>query len=235
MLESLARQVLCGNKGLSTEVRNGENSKESKRMRTQRILSLAVALTFALGLMCQPGFCNWGQTDTPKTDEPTLRPAVTNTTTTTTTATDTTVIHTESTKTQTKTKFTLEKIRRDKWIAWRMAKDPWIDRACLADPGLPEAICAHPGPAALLAKHPHVADIAQADPYLCRRLTQWKKATMNLVKNPHCMPVITRDPEGMYRAIAKRPKIGRILSKHPMFNQMIVENPDLGRFITGHM
>jgi hypothetical protein len=197
-----------------------------------------VALT--LLLIVQPAFANWGASEPSKTEEPVLRPAAQSTTTTTTTTiTDTTVVHTEppTVKTTVKTvpSVKLEKIRRDKWIAWRMAKDPWIDRACLADPGLPEAICAHPGPAALLAKHPHIDSIAQADPYLCRRLTQWKKATLYLVKNPACGPVITRDPEGIYRAVQKNPKIARLLSKHPMFNQMIVENPDLGRFITGHM
>lgn len=196
-------------------------------------------IAFAFLLIAQPALANWGATEPAKTDEPALRPPVT-TTTTTTTVTDTTVIHKEpptvkTTIIKTVPTVRLEKIRRDKWIAWRMAKDPWIDRACLADPGLPEAICAHPGPAALLAKHPHIDSIAQADPYLCRRLTQWKKATLNLVKNPNCGPVITRDPDGIYRAVTKNPKIARLLSKHPMFNQMIVENPDLGRFITGHM
>lgn len=197
-------------------------------------------------LVClqQPAFADWGQPDTSKSDEPSLRPPVTTTKTTSTTITDTTVIHTvpsvpsvpdEPNSGKSQSSLRLEKIRRDKWIAWRMAKDPWIDRACLAEPGLPEAICAHPGPAALLAKHPHIADIAQADPYLCRRLTQWKKATMNLVKNPHAIAVVTRDPEGIYRAVQKNPKIGRILSKNALFNQMVVDNPDLGRFLTGHM
>lgn len=198
-----------------------------------------VLFAFAFLLITQPAYANWGN-EPAKTDEPSLRPPVTSTTTTTT-VTDTTAIHTEPAQVQTRreTQATqsvkLEKIRRDKWIAWRMAKDPWIDRACLADPGLPEAICAHPGPAKLLAKHPHIDAISQADPYLCRRLTQWKKATLYLVKNPNAGPVITRDPEGIYRAVQKNPKIARLLSKHPMFNQMIVENPDLGRFITGHM
>lgn len=205
--------------------------------RYQLLLAFAFALNLGLYLI-QPGFCNWSQPEPSKPDagtvEPALRPAVT-TTTTTTTITDTTTVHIEAPKEKPAISFKLEKIRRDKWIAWRMAKDPWIDRACLADPGLPEAICAHPGPAALLAKHPHIEAISEADPYLCRRLTQWKKATMNLVKNPRAISVITRDPEGIYRAVQKNPKIGRILSKNTLFNQMVVDNPDLGRFITGHM
>ncbi len=130
---------------------------------------------------------------------------------------------------------TAHKVRRDMWIAYRMAKDPWIDKACAADPTLVAAICAHSGPARLLAKHRHIAAIAEADPYFCRRLTRWKGATWALIKNKYAEKVISRDPQGIYWAIDRNPKVARVLAKHQMFDQMVVENPDLGKFISRHM
>jgi hypothetical protein len=129
----------------------------------------------------------------------------------------------------------VRKYKKDMWIAYRMAKDPWIDRACLAEPSLVAAICAHPGPARLLAKHRHIGEIAEADHYLCRRLTRWRGATKALVRNKFADKVIARDPEGIYRAIDRDPLIARMLTRHLMFNQMVVENPDLGKVIARHM
>lgn len=130
---------------------------------------------------------------------------------------------------------TAHKLRVDKWIAYRMARDPWIDKACAADPTLVAAICAHPGPAKLLAKHRHVAAIAEADHYLCRRLTRWGGATWALIKNKWAGEVITKDLQGIYWAIDRNRRVARVLSRHPMFNQMVVENPELGKFISRYM
>ena len=130
---------------------------------------------------------------------------------------------------------TAHKVKADMWIAYRMARDPWIDKACAADPRLVAAICAHPGPAKLLAKHHHVAAISEADPFFCRRLTRWKGATWALIKNRFAEKVITRDPQGIYWAIDRNPKVARVLAKNLMFNQMVVENPDLGKFVSRHM
>ncbi|HEY9868032.1 MAG TPA: hypothetical protein V6D08_02390 [Candidatus Obscuribacterales bacterium] len=129
----------------------------------------------------------------------------------------------------------VRKYKKDMFIAYRMAKDPWIDRACMAEPSLVAAICAHPGPARLLAKHRHIGEIAEADHYLCRRLTRWRGATKALVRNKFADKVIARDPEGIYRAIDRDPLIARMLTRHLMFNQMVVENPDLGKVIARHM
>jgi hypothetical protein len=123
------------------------------------------------------------------------------------------------------------KVRRDLLTAYRLAKDPWLDKMVMADPSLVEKICAFPGPARLVAKHRRIAQIAEADHYLCRRLTQWRGATLALTKNPNADKVIYYDPEGIYRAINRNPRYARFLARLNMFNQMVVQDPDLGRFV----
>lgn len=135
----------------------------------------------------------------------------------------------------TQSKVSTSRIRKDKWIAYRMARDPWIGKAAAASPEIVAAICAHPGPARMLAKHRRVYEIAEADHYLCRRLTRWKGATWALIHNKYADRVIALDPEGIYRAIKRNPKVARVLARHQMFEQMVVENPDLGKFISQHM
>lgn len=125
--------------------------------------------------------------------------------------------------------------RHDLWICYKLAHDPWLDKEAAADPGLVQAICNHAGPARILAQHPRINYVADADHYLCRRLTRWKAATWKLIQNPHADHVIALDPEGIYRAIKRNPKVARILAKNMMFNQMVVENPELGKFIARHM
>ena len=131
-------------------------------------------------------------------------------------------------------KATARRIKTDIFIAYKMAKDPWIDKMALADPSIVEAICGHPGPARVLAKHRRIAEVAEADHYLCRRLTRWNGATYALIRNRRADKVIQLDPEGIYRAINRDPKVARLLAKHMMFNQMIVETPDLGRVVAEH-
>jgi len=127
------------------------------------------------------------------------------------------------------------KVKTDRWTALRLANDRWFDRTALADPSIVAAVCAHSLAAQALALHPHLGNIAEADHYLCRRLTRWKKATRNLLTNPQASVVIGLDPEGIYRAIEKDPKVGRILSKNVFFDQMVADNPDLGKFIALHI
>jgi len=128
-----------------------------------------------------------------------------------------------------------EKIKTDIFVAYGLAKAPWLDKAAAADPSIVEAICQFPGPAKLLARHRHLAEIAEADHYLCRRLTRWKGATGVLIRNRHADQVIRLDPEGIYRAIDRDPGVASALTKHIMFNQMIVDTPDLGRVIAEHI
>lgn len=128
-----------------------------------------------------------------------------------------------------------EIIRKDRGTAYRMAKDPWLYKTAAADPSILAAICEHSGAARLLAKNRHLGDLAESDHYLCRRLTQWHGATYALIKNPQADRVIVLDPEGIYRAIQRDPHVAHVLAKNIMFNQMIVENPELGKFIANHM
>ncbi len=128
-----------------------------------------------------------------------------------------------------------ERIKKDKWIAYRLANYVWLDRAAQADPRILAAICEHPGPAKKLAQHRHLDRLADADHYLCRRLTRWHDATQKLIRNKYCDHVIALDPEGIYFAIERDPAVARLLARDPMFNQMVDLNPDLGRVIAQHM
>ncbi len=128
-----------------------------------------------------------------------------------------------------------KKIRTDWRIAYRMAKDPWLFKIAAADPSILAAICEHSGAATRLVKNRHLGDLASCDHYLCRRLTRWSGATWALVRSPQAEKVIAFDPEGIYRAIDKNPAIAHALAKNIMFNEMVTENPDLGKFIALHM
>ena len=128
-----------------------------------------------------------------------------------------------------------EKIRRDRWIAYRLANYRWLDRAAAYNPRIIAAITAHSGPARILAEHPHLAAIADADHYVCRRLCRWKGATQKLIRNKSALHVISLDPEGIYEAIRTKPQVARLLARDPRFADMIANNPDLGRVITDHM
>lgn len=127
------------------------------------------------------------------------------------------------------------RIRKDRKSARRIAKNHWLDKAALANPQIIEAITQYRSAAYILAKHPRLGAISDADHYLCRRLTKWKCVARRLAKQGQVWRVIDHDPEGIYQAIRRDRKIIRILAKNPTFNQMIVDNPDLGRELAKHM
>lgn len=116
--------------------------------------------------------------------------------------------------------ITPEAVRKDRWIAYRLAKDPWLDKIAAADPRIVAAICAHSGPAKILAKHRHLDKIAESDHYLCRRLTQWEGATQKLCRSPYFDKVIALDPQGMYFALNRKPEYARVLARQTMFNEL---------------
>jgi len=129
----------------------------------------------------------------------------------------------------------LGRLRRDRKSAKRLAAYHWLDKAADANPLIIEAITSHRSAAKILAKHPRLSEIADADHYVCRRITQWKGAARVLAKNSEVKEVAEFDPEGLYAAIERDKKIVRILSRNPMFDQMVVENPDLGRVVAKYM
>ena len=124
---------------------------------------------------------------------------------------------------------------RDSATAVKMARMRWLDKMVTADPGLVAAICSHAASARVLAAHPHLDKIAEADHYTCRRITKWGSAAVVLTKNPQALRVVTLDPEGIYRAIKHDRTIARRLTKNANFNQMVVENPDLGKLLSHYM
>ncbi|MBP9089748.1 hypothetical protein KBI23_01880 [bacterium] len=126
-------------------------------------------------------------------------------------------------------------IRTDTATAVKMARMRWLDKMVTADPGLVAAICSHAASARVLAAHPHLDKIAEADHYTCRRITKWGSAAVVLTKNPQALRVVTLDPEGIYRAIKHDRTIARRLTKNANFNQMVVENPDLGKLLSSYM
>lgn len=128
-----------------------------------------------------------------------------------------------------------ERVRKDVGCAKRLAQYRWVDRMAMADPSIVAAICSYSASAKLLAKHPHIGNIAEADHYFCRRLTKWRGAARALVSNPEAYKVIARDPEGIYRAIKNDRSIAKILSKNMHYEQMIVENPELGKVLARYM
>jgi hypothetical protein len=127
------------------------------------------------------------------------------------------------------------RLRRDKKSARKIAKSHWLDKAAAANPGIIEAITRWKGASTIVARHPRLAAIADADHYLCRRLTKWKSVARVLCKNGQVKTVIDYDPEGIYYAVRRDKKIIRILAKNPSFDQMIVDNPDLGRELAKHL
>ena len=129
----------------------------------------------------------------------------------------------------------LMRLRTDRKAAKRLAAYHWLDRAAEANPQLIEAITNHKSAAKILARHPRLALIADADHYTCRRITQWKPAARILAKNAQAREVVAFDPQGIYMAIERDKRIIRILSRNPMFDQMIVDNPDLERVIAKYM
>jgi hypothetical protein len=129
----------------------------------------------------------------------------------------------------------LVRARIDQRLARKMAKDHWLEKAVAADPSLIDAITQYSSAAKILAKHPRIGTIAEADHYTCRNITRWKTASRNLARNPEVKEVIDCDPEGIYRAIKRDSKIGKLLVKQPDFNQIIVDNPELGKLLATHM
>ena len=119
--------------------------------------------------------------------------------------------------------------------AFEMARYHWLDRAAAADPSIVAAICENRKGAVELARNPRIAEIADVDHYLCRRITKWKNAAWILAENPQVGHVISLDPEGIYRAIRRNPKIARRLAENPTFADMIDTNPDLGSYIAHHL
>lgn len=127
------------------------------------------------------------------------------------------------------------RVRKDRKAAKRLAKYQWLDKSADANPMIIEAITMHKSAAKILAKHPRLAHIAEADHYTCRRITKYKPAARLLAANGDVKEVAALDPEGLYDAIKRDKKIIRILSRNPIFDQMIVENPDLARVISKYM
>lgn len=130
---------------------------------------------------------------------------------------------------------TLGRVRADGRAAKKLAKYHWLDKLVAANPEVSESITNHRRAAMILANHARIAEIAEADPYLCRRITKWKSAARRLAANPNARNVFNRDPEGIYRAIRRDKKIIRILSKNPLIDQMIIDNPELGRVMAHYM
>lgn len=185
----------------------------TKMLKNRKILSanLAYALSVA-GLVASAAFAQTTTITTSSTAgaTPELRPALNNTART-------------------------KAIRSDTATAVKMARMRWLDKMVTADPGLVAAICSHAASARVLAAHPHLDKIAEADHYTCRRITKWGSAAAVLTKNPQALRVVTLDPEGIYRAIKHDRSIAKRLTKNPNFNQMVVENPDLGKLLSNYM
>lgn len=127
------------------------------------------------------------------------------------------------------------RVRKDRKAAKRLANYHWLDKAADANPRIIEAITMHRSAAKILAKHPRLAEVAEADHYTCRRITKFKGAARVLAANGDVKEVAALDPEGLYVAIKRDRKIIKILSRNPIFDQMIVENPDLARVISKYM
>lgn len=113
-----------------------------------------------------------------------------------------------------------DRIKRDWWLAYRLAKAPWLDKVVEADPRIVAAICSHPGPAKQLAQHHHLDKIAESDHYLCRRLTQWNGATEKLVRSKFADKVIALDPQGMVFALNRNPKYMRLIARNPTLSNL---------------
>lgn len=126
-------------------------------------------------------------------------------------------------------------LRKDVGACKKLASLRWFDRVALAQPEVVASITSYSSSATILARHPHIDKIAEADPYLCRRLTKWPSAGRALARNARAYKVIARDPEGIYRAIKNDRSYAKLLSKNPYFNQMVVENPELGKVLSRYL
>jgi hypothetical protein len=127
------------------------------------------------------------------------------------------------------------RVRRNRSAANAIAKYHWLDRAAQADPQLIESITDYHSAAKILVTHRRLGEIAEADHYLCRRLTRWKDVARKLAANPQADRVIGLDPEGIYRAIKNDRRLPKILARNPMYYRMIGENPDLGKILSTYM
>jgi hypothetical protein len=169
------------------------------------------------------------------TSSPELRPELRTTTTTTTTTTTDQPQSTTVEKSQSFGRLTAKRIRSDSGTARRLAKYHWLDKVAESNPGLIQAIAAHHTAAIILANHPRLGAIAEADHYLCRYLTRWKDVARAMVQNGEADQVVALDPEGIYRVIKRDKATARRLARNPMFDQMVNENPDLGKLIATYM
>lgn len=131
--------------------------------------------------------------------------------------------------------ITPDRIKKDYWLAFRMAKYPYLEKVAEADPRIIAAICTHSYPARELAMHRHLDKIAEVDHYLCRRLCQWEGATQKLLRNPHADQVIALDPQGMAFAMNRKPEYARLIARHPMFNNLADTSRDFPREMTKHI
>jgi hypothetical protein len=126
-------------------------------------------------------------------------------------------------------------IRKDRALAYKLARYKWLAKAAEANPDIIIGITSWKGPSTTLAKHKHLGDIAQADHYLCRRLAKWKGAGRAMARNGQADQVIALDPAGIQEAIKHDRRIARYLSKNPNFADMVIDNPDLGEFISSSL
>lgn len=131
--------------------------------------------------------------------------------------------------------ITPERIKKDYWIAFRLAKAPWLDKVVEADPRIVAAICQHNGAARQLAMHRHLDKIAESDHYLCRRLCQWEGATQKLLRNPYADKVIALDPQGMAFAMNRKPEYARLIARHPQFCQLADDDRNFPREMQKHI
>lgn len=119
--------------------------------------------------------------------------------------------------------------------ACEMARYRYLAKAAENNPQLIEAITRHHKAAKILVCHPKLAEIADADMFLCRRLTRWNDVACMLASSPEGERVVELDPEGIYRAIEHDKSIARALSNNPKFKRLIAENPRLRRLIATSM
>lgn len=208
-----------------------ENLRLYMRCVNRRPFQFLALIAFALGNL-PPYALAQGQAPVLRTVAPAT---VTTTTTTTTTQSTTPTVIAPTASIVVEKVVSAKRVRSDRFTAERMAKYQWLDKAAAADPDLIPAITAHYFAALELAKHPRLGEIAEADHYLCRRLTKWKTVARRLAVNSEADKVIALDPEGMYRAIRRDKWTARKLVRNPMFDQMIYDNPDLGKLIAAYM
>src|SRR6185437_10697197 len=67
-------------------------------------------------------------------------------------------------------------VLKSRTAAMELAHNIWFDKMAEANPGLVAAVCANQKAADIIAGHPHLDKIADADHFLCRRLTKYHTA-----------------------------------------------------------